>query len=181
LKKGVIKQELVRLLRHQLPSSIHRIGIHLRDESAEETAAFFRYTHGLTHHEGMCQRLFHGHRSRVEVYLGEERRADLEHFVARELFDSNVHITTPAQVIEGSFEIGKRGKDSSPIVLAINGSQGVFKAVLPANKVFVVDDETSIERIALEVARSIHNRIDSRDQLRVVCYEGINKGAAAEL
>ena len=179
LKNTNIEQEFARILKHRLPSTVHQLVVKLREEQIAPTEASFRYTHGISNHNGLCQRLFHGHRSRMEIFIGEERRPDLEHFVVREILGNNVHIATLGQIKSGNGEIGHRSKNDDPITLAYSGSLGNFEATLPSNRVFFVEDETSIESIAREVARLIKREERPRDRIKAVCYEGIDKGAEA--
>lgn len=181
LKNMTIEQEFARLLRHRLPPSVHQLIVKLREEQIAPTEASFRYTHGITGHNGLCQRLFHGHRSRMEIYIGDERRPDLEHFVAREVLGNNVHIATLNQIKSGDGNIGHRGKTDAPVTLAYTGTLGNFEATLPNNRVFFVEGETSIESIAREIARLIKREERPNDRIRAVCYEGIDKGAEAIL
>ncbi len=181
LRPAIIEQEFAKLLKHRLPSSVSDVTINFREEEAEETAAFFRYTHGIAKHDGLCQRIFHGHRSRVEVYVGSERRADLEHYVAREMLGSDVHITTPSQVIAGNIETGMRGKVGDSVTLAFQSTLGKYEATLPADKVFAVEQETSIECIAYQIARILRSKVKTRVPVKVKIYEGIDKGAFFEL
>jgi 6-pyruvoyl-tetrahydropterin synthase len=177
LKTANIEQEFGRILRHRLPPSVQHLAVKLREESIAPTEASYRYTHGITGHNGLCQRLFHGHRSRIEIYIGEERRPDLEHFVVREIFGTNVHIATLDQIKSGDGEIGQRGKTDAPITLAYTGSLGSFEASIPASRVFFVEGETSVESLAREVARLIKREEKPNEKVRAVCYEGIDKGA----
>ena len=179
LKNIAIEQEFARILRHRLPSTVTQLAVKLREEQIAPTEASFRYTHGITGHNGLCQRLFHGHRSRMEIYIGEERRPDLEHFVVREILGNNVHIATLGQVKSGNGEVGFRGKSEEPVTLAYSGSLGNFEATMPNNRVFFVEGETSIESIAREIARLIKREERPNDKVRAVCYEGIDKGAEA--
>jgi 6-pyruvoyl-tetrahydropterin synthase len=181
LKNTSIEQEFSRILRHRLPPTVSQLLVKLREEQISPTEASFRYTHGITGHEGLCQRLFHGHRSRMEIYIGEERRPDLEHFVVREIFGNTVHIATLNQIKSGNGEIGQRGKPGESVTLGYSGSLGQFEATLPADRVFFVEGETSIESIAREVARVIKREERPNDRIRTVCYEGIDKGAEATL
>lgn len=177
LKTTNIEQEFGRILRHRLPPSVHHLAVKLREENIAPTEASFRYTHGIKGHNGLCQRLFHGHRSRLEIYIGEERRPDLEHFVAREIFGTNVHIATLDQIKSGNGEVGQRGKTDAPITLGYASTLGSFEATLPSNRIFFVEGETSIESMAREVARLIKREEKPSEKVRAVCYEGIDKGA----
>lgn len=181
LKPTIIAQEISRLVRHRLLSSVQNINVNLRQENGSSSEATYHYTHGISGHEGSCQRLFHGHRSLIEVHQGPERRYDLEHFIAREIFGTNVHFATPTQIKSGSFEIGQRGKDSSPITIAIEGSQGKFEGVLPTNRVFVVEPVSSVECVARQVAKVLRSQEQCKSPLRLVCYEGIGKGSVIEI
>ncbi len=177
LKTANIEQEFARIIRHRLPPSVHQLVVKLREEAIAPTEASYRYTHGITGHNGLCQRLFHGHRSRIEIFIGDERRPDLEHYVVREVFATNVHIATLNQIKSGHGDVGTRGKTSEPITLAYTGSLGTFEATLPANRVFFVEGETSVEALAREVALLIKREEQTNEKIRVVCYEGIDKGA----
>jgi 6-pyruvoyl-tetrahydropterin synthase len=181
LKTANIEQEFARIIRHRLPPSVHQLVVKLREEAIAPTEASYRYTHGITGHNGLCQRLFHGHRSRIEIFVGEERRPDLEHYVVREIFATNIHIATLNQIKSGHGEIGARGKTSEPITLAYTGSLGAFEATLPSNRVFFVEGETSVEALAREIARLIKREEQTTEKIRVVCYEGIDKGAESTI
>jgi 6-pyruvoyl-tetrahydropterin synthase len=179
VKTSTVEQEFNKLLRHRLPASVLGVKTKLREEASEPTAAFFRYTHGIAGHDGLCQRLFHGHRSRVEVFVGDERRPDLEHFICRELFNSEIHIACPNQIVSGNFQVGERGKNGEELCLEFSGSLGRYQATLPADRVLVVEGETSIECITRQLAILVQNRLGNMERVQVRCFEGINKGAVA--
>lgn len=177
LKQTVIEQEFSRILRHRLPATVQGLSVKLREEAIATTEASYRYTHGIQGHIGLCQRLFHGHRSRIEVFIGEERRPDLEHYIAREIFASNIHIASLGQIKSGRGEVGRRGTTDEPITLSFAGTLGSYEGTIPSNRVFFVEAETSIEAIAREIARLIKFEEKTNEVVRVVAYEGIDKGA----
>lgn len=181
VSRQVLEQEISKSLRHRLPSEITNIVVQIRDEELEATEATFRYTHGISGHEGMCQRLMHGHRCRIQVYIGEERRPDLEHYVARDIMGTNIHFTTPSQFRKGEIPVGSKGKPGDYITIGYNASQGEFEATLPAERVFVIERETSIECITREIANLIKREENTSEKVKVICYEGIDKGAVAEV
>lgn len=181
LNRQALEQEVARSLRHRLPQEVTNISVVLREEDVDPTEAVVRYTHGIAKHEGMCQRLFHGHRCRIQVFVGDERRPDLEHYLARDVLGTHVHIATPSQFKSGHIECGTRGLSNDPVTLAYEGSQGYFEATLPADRVFVVARETSVECIARELARLVKREENTSEKVRVVCYEGIDKGSIAEV
>lgn len=184
LKTLIIEQELSRILRHRLEAPIQSLAVKLREEVTSPTEASYRYTHGISGHKGLCQRLFHGHRSRIEVYVGEERRPDLEHYIVRDIFGSNVHIATAQQIKSGAehfTEPGRRGTSDAPVTLAFKGNLGYYEGTLPASRIFLVEQETSVECISREIARVIKREENTAEKIRIVCYEGIDKGAITEV
>jgi 6-pyruvoyl-tetrahydropterin synthase len=181
LDKNVIASSFSKSLGHRFPDTITHFKVKLREEKVDPTEAVFRYTHGIENHEGLCQRLFHGHRSCLEVYLGDIRRPDLEQHVVWQVFNKSVHIASQDQLITKGLESGQRSESSEPIEIGYQTAKGYYRATLPANKVFVVDHQTSIEQIATTLATVVRNEIGPTDQaVKVVCYEGIEKGAIAK-
>jgi 6-pyruvoyl-tetrahydropterin synthase len=145
---SVIEQEISKLIRHRMPPSVSEVKVKLRPEVVDPTIATFRYTHGISGHQGLCQRLFHGHRSRLEIYVNEERRPDQEQYVARELFGAYVHVATPQQIKNGNaWEIGARGPSTNLITLFVNGTLGAYEAVLPQDHVWL-DNWQSLLHVA---------------------------------
>jgi 6-pyruvoyl-tetrahydropterin synthase len=182
IRSATVALEIERLIRHRLPVDIDDIQVKLRKESSEPTEAFFCYTHGITGHDGLCQRLFHGHRSRIEVYVGEERRPDLEHFVTRELFGGQVHVAAMNQIRnkDGIVPRQRQTQLSSPIEIEYEAKHGRFFASIPAERVFVVESHTSIECIANELALCIAEKASTSQVVYVKVFEGIGKGALAQ-
>ena len=91
ISKNSIETELSRLLFEKLPSSIIEAKISLREEKVSE-GVFFRYTHGLYNYNGLCRRLFHGHRGLIKVYIDEIYSKEHSEFVRNEILSQNVHI-----------------------------------------------------------------------------------------
>ncbi|SME87723.1 6-carboxytetrahydropterin synthase [Pseudobacteriovorax antillogorgiicola] len=181
ITRNIIEQECTKLVRHRLPNTIQKVAVKLRKEEGDAHSTFFRYTHGITGHEGLCQRLFHGHRSRVEVFVADERRTDLERYVAHDLFGSIVHIASVDQVTSGVYEPGMRMNRDESVSLAYTGSLGTYKAEIPLSRTFFVKSFTSIESITTEVAMHLKERFHIQAPVRVHCYEGIDKGAITEV
>lgn len=182
--REIVEQECSRLMRHRLPEDVLAVEIHLRKEEVQSGQAFFRYSHGITGHDGLCQRLFHGHRSLIEVYVADERRHDLEQWLAHEVLGSIVHIASMSQVVNADPELrpGVRPEVTKSLALSYQGSMGLFEATVPSNRVFLVEDETSIESISQELVRVIAREgVEIGAPIKVKCFEGIGKGAIAEL
>lgn len=182
ITKPVLESELAKIIRHRLPDSVFDVVLCLREETISASEAFIRYTHGLDGHRGACQRLYHGHKSRIEVFTDHERRGDLEHLVARQLLGTNVHIASTKQILSGKVTAGERlDDDFSPVTLGYRSEQGYFEATIPNNRLYALDGETSIESISARIAEYVNGESSGHNSIRVVCYEGINKGAIVEL
>ncbi|MES2744212.1 MAG: 6-carboxytetrahydropterin synthase [Bdellovibrionota bacterium] len=182
--RELIEAECSRLIRHRLPEEITSVEVHLRKEDVVSGQAFFRYSHGISGHQGLCQRLFHGHRSLIEVQVADERRHDLEQWLAHEVLGSVVHVASLKQLVNPPADIraGARAENNHPITISYKGSLGHYEATVPANRVFITEEETSIESIATELAKLIAREgIEMDGPIRVKCFEGIGKGAIAEI
>lgn len=151
------------------------VRFHLREDTRFLGEANFRYTHGLRLHEGNCQRLFHGHRNPVEVWVDGMRAPQWEGWLAREW--DNAHFASLCTVKSGDLPMGARQpKNPGQIEIAYRSPQGDFSAVLPASRVVLLEAEPSIENIA-----RLGHELLAREGLaghRVVVFEGLNKGAA---
>ena len=169
---SILERETSRILRHRLPDTVSAVRIHLREESIGSNEAKFRYTHGLPQHKGLCQRLFHGHRSRLEVYVDDDRRGDLEHFVARDILSSLPHVYTDDQV-----DMSISSEDT--LGLRYEGSYGTYGARIPRARGFRVPQSTSIESITTHIANLLREKEGHRGKIRVMICEGIGKGALA--
>ena len=181
ITREIVEQECRRLVRHRLPPHISDVKIQLRKEVGHPSDSFFRYTHGITDHDGHCQRLFHGHRSKIEVFVGGERRKDLEQYIANDLFGSIVHIASLRQLAGSKAELGIDRSSEDTIELAYQGTQGNFKACIPANRVYFVAEQTSVERITAQLAGHLVAKFNLQAGVRVACFEGIDKGAVVDL
>ena len=130
--------------------------------------AFYHYSHGLQQHNGNCQRIAHGHRSRVEIFVNDVRDDKLEADLATRWKD--IYIGTKAHRQEGPEGVN---------VYAYDAPQGEFYLSLPSDRCYDIDTETTVEQIAQHLAERT-KQIRPLDEVRVRAYEGIGKGAISE-
>jgi len=163
----------------RLPANVKGVKFLLRPEARFDSEPNYRYTHGLRLHDGNCQRLLHGHRNPVEVWRGSERVRALEEFLAAEW--ENAHFTfAPTLVSKLDLPLGRRQKALPGLAeIAYDSPQGSFRAHLPAARIILLSTEPSIENIARLGAERL--QAEGHGLLRVVAYEGLNKGASFKL
>ncbi len=155
-------------LREIVPSNVDQISIRLRPESIQD--AYYHYTHGLQKHLGDCQRIAHGHRSRIEIYISGERNNRLEVLWAKQLKD--VYIATVShikrQFIYDEVEYTH---------MAYLAEQGEFSLTLPKRSIFSMPMESTVENIATHIASIIASDYDESVEIKVKAFEGVSKGA----
>lgn len=172
ITRDLIASECSKQIRHRLPEAIEKVQVTLRsEESSDDT--FFCYTHGITGHQGLCQRLFHGHRSKIDVFVNEVKRPDLEKYIAKDLFKSHVHIASRDQILDRGSE------EADSVHITYTSNAGTFTGEIPSHRVFLVPHFTSIESISNHLAQHLKEHLGTTDMVRVHCYEGIGKGAIA--
>jgi len=140
-------------------------GMSLRFVPEEIDGAFYHYSHGLHQHEGNCQRIAHGHRSRIEILVNGERDAELEALWAQRWKD--IYIGTQSHRMESPEGINS---------YAYKAPQGDFSLSLPSAYCYDIDTESTVEQIARHLAARI-KQARPLDTIEVRAYEGIGKGA----
>lgn len=151
-----------------VPANVARIGISLRHEHIE--GASYHYTHGLQKHQGNCQRIAHGHRSRIGIWVDGLRDAALEAQWAETFRD--IYLVTGSHVV---------GDDGERLRLAYSAPEGAFELSLPKARCHVLGahTDTTVEEIAEHLATRISATLPG-SRINVRAYEGVMKGALAQ-
>ncbi len=148
------------------PSEVQGLTIRFVPEQIE--GDFYHYSHGLQQHDGNCQRIAHGHRSKIKVYLDGERSPELENFWSLQLRD--IYIGTADHLV---------ASDQAQHTYRYRAPQGEFELSLPARVCYLIDSESTVERIAEHLAVKTKAEHPA-SQVLVRAYEGIGKGAIAQ-
>lgn len=158
-------------LSHELskrpPTRVEAIRIRLREEIPD--GAIYRYSHGLKHHAGNCQRIAHGHRSHLRIWCDGRRDVELEAHWSQLM--NNTYLVDASDVVKG-------GENEEALVVRYRSAQGQFQLQLPKKRCHVLDSPTTVEHIAEWIARQVAR--STGGQIRVQAFEGIDKGALAE-
>lgn len=149
------------------PSEVQGLNIRFVPEKIE--GAFYHYSHGLQKHDGNCQRIAHGHRSKIELYINDQRDNALEIEWAKRFND--IYIGSESHLIS---------KNDQTHQYSYQAPQGEFSISLPSRVCYLINTDTTVELIAAHLAEEI-KRSYPNDRVMVKAYEGVGKGAIVEL
>lgn len=178
----------------ELEQEVHRIAckafshlpytdlkIFLRSENIRsKDGTYLHYTHGISHHNGLCHRMWHGHRSRVVVLRNSDRSPALEDHLTRKLGSNPFHLAEPNQIIGKTWQPGTLGPKNQLCELGYDTIAGPYRAIMPASKVWLAPKHTSVETFSTALARELKTQ-DPEARIQVRLYEGANKGGICEL
>lgn len=153
-----------------MPPSVHAVRVALREEG--QAGAYYHYSHGLKRHGGNCQRIAHGHRSRIEISVDGVRNDQWERYWAERWRD--IYIGSREDLVENTT------LDARPACrFAYQAGQGEFELEIWRERCELVSSDTTVEQLAAYIAAELA-RLDPGTRFRVRAYEGIQKGAVAE-
>jgi len=161
----------------QLPENVTGLELTLRNEALD--TPFYHYTHGLKKHDGNCQRIAHGHRSKIDIYINHIYNKELIADWADRWRD--IYLLSREDIIEpSSLSFLAVKSDYDRYCSAYQAAQGYFEMSVPAHLVEVLPKDTTVEELADYICEQIKKRY-ADDTVTVYAYEGIGKGAIAEL
>lgn len=162
---ATLKAALLSATRQVLPDNVEDIRMDLRHETIE--GAWYRYTHGLRKHDGLCQRIAHGHRSRLQILVDGVRSPELEARQAARWAD--IYLGNRADLVDSS---------DQRYHFAYTSAEGEFEISLPAAHCDLLDTETTVEQIAQHLQEQLSAQ-NPRQAIVVRAYEGVAKGAVS--
>lgn len=152
-----------------LPRNVAKLSLTLREETIP--GPYYHYSHGLKKHQGNCQRIAHGHRSPIEIYIDDHRSTPLESEWAERWRD--IYIGTREDITE---ETHHQGVNYTRF--CYEAEQGVFELALPSDCCYLIDTDSTVEHLASHLADSIKASAP-KSHVMVKAYEGVWKGAIA--
>lgn len=150
-----------------LPENVTGLKITLRPEVID--GPFYHYSHGLKKHFGDCQRIAHGHRSRICVWQDEKESLKLADQIAKLWED--IYLATEEDIKES---VVIDGIDYWRFEYHAN--QGLFQLTIAKSKCFLIESDTTVELIASFLANYLKQK-SPQSRIRVKAYEGVDKGA----
>lgn len=171
INKDSVTAYLKDVITTHLPENVHDIDIELREEQIN--TPFYHYTHGLKKHDGNCQRIAHGHRSKIIIYEDGKDSLKWQRYWADRWSDiyigSQPDIVAPSAL---SFEI----MNSVPVFcFQYEASQGVFEMAIDKSVCEIIEDDSTVECLAQYVLDQ--TQLHTHKPLLVKAFEGVGKGA----
>ncbi|WP_339617273.1 6-carboxytetrahydropterin synthase [uncultured Gilvimarinus sp.] len=166
-------ETIARWCEQQLKSAfrdeIEKLELSFSTEQIE--GAFYHYSHGLKKHGGNCQRIAHGHRSRIDIWADGVKSTSLESLWAERWRD--IYIGSREDI-----SAEPTINDTDYFDFAYTSEQGAFTLQLPKRCCYIIDTDTTVECLAEHIAATTAADNPSVE-LRIRAFEGINKGAEA--
>lgn len=175
-----VTRHLYQVLDGKLPDNVQGLELTLRHEKIE--GAFYHYSHGLKKHDGNCQRIAHGHRSPVELFVDGQRDAELEQQWAQRWQDIYLG-SREDEVALYELNLSKHAAGISELThygFRYQAPQGEFELAIARSETEMLDTDTTVELLAHYIAEQVHPMVVGKS-LDVVAYEGVGKGAMASV
>ncbi|GGW88287.1 6-carboxytetrahydropterin synthase [Alteromonas halophila] len=169
-----VRDYLREVIAIHLPDNVENITLNLRTEVIQ--SPFYHYTHGLKKHDGNCQRIAHGHRSRIDVFHdGEISEASQKYWSTR---FSDIYIATQEDCIDyDKRQMNANVSDPDAyLCLAYEASQGYFEMLIAKKRSEVIETDTTVECLAQFIFNEEKKRVPA-PRIQVMAYEGVGKGA----
>ncbi|MFZ5757270.1 MAG: 6-pyruvoyl trahydropterin synthase family protein [Pseudomonadota bacterium] len=164
VETGGLAAFLTAALKPSLPANVERIVVRLREEQID--GAWYHYSHGLKKHDGACQRIAHGHRSRIEIEENGLRHRGLEQRWATLFRD--IYIGTTDDLVYTP--------TADHLRFAYVSNEGRYLLELHRRHVYLIDSDSTVEHIARHIAGALKHD-NPQNRYRVKAYEGVAKGA----
>ena len=170
---------LNKIIMDELPSNVQGLSLTLRAENIPSD--FYHYTHGLKLHDGNCQRIAHGHRSTIQIFVDNKRDNELEKLWCDRWQD--IYIASEADRIDkADIELSSSAAKyitSDHQYFSYTAPQGRFDIAVNQKVLDVVDCDSTVELLADFILRTLKSTQPSvaNKQVKVVAYEGVGKGA----
>ena len=156
-----------------LPDNIEKIEIALRPEKID--TFYYHYSHGLKKHDGNCQRIVHGHRSKIEIFENGMKSPRLQKQWA-DLWQ-DIYLVSKEDLIEAN-QLKFISSDANSLCCAYVAPQGYFELAINKHRTHLLPYDTTVECIAQYLAEQLKQQ-NPANEYKVVAYEGVAKGSIA--
>lgn len=177
-----VENHLRKLIKNELPTNIQELKISLRTEQID--TPYYHYSHGLKKHDGNCQRIVHGHRSKIIIEQDGKRNEPLEAQWCQRWQD--IYLGTQEDIVDSkSLNISTRAQElidneacNDHLGFAYDANQGRFEMLMPRSECAVIETDSTVECLAQLIANQLNQ--ETPDSIfKVYAFEGVGKGAIA--
>lgn len=175
-----VTAHLQSIIKAQLPQNVEGLTLTLRPEKID--GFYYHYTHGLKKHDGNCQRIAHGHRSKIQLFKNGMRSIKLEKNWCQRWEDIYIATNTD-RVSKAEIELSDHAKTKltdQHQFFAYFAPQGRFDIAVEDKILEEVDCDSTVELLADYIARQLKAQ-SPEDDFKVIAYEGVAKGAIASV
>ncbi|WP_017445486.1 6-carboxytetrahydropterin synthase [Gayadomonas joobiniege] len=165
------------IMRH-MPDNVEDVIFNLRAEKID--SEYYHYSHGLKHHDGNCQRIVHGHRSKVIVEEDGKPSRQWQEYWAKRWQD--IYIGSESDLDSDLLNHFCEQQDLNPdnyLAFSYTASQGDFKLVCAKSISDVIDRDSTVECLAEFMLETMQAQ-SPRSHFKVLAFEGVSKGAIAQ-
>ena len=160
---------LEKALMRELPDNVDSVELAIYPEPI--AGAYYHYSHGLKKHLGDCQRIAHGHRSQIHVFIDGKRDFELENLWAKRWQD--IYIAT-REDLQKTLSLGEITYHR----FCYSADQGYFELTIPESRCYLIDTDSTIELLSQHIASELAGLRPGKT-VKVIAYEGFNKGGIA--
>ncbi|MDC8830979.1 6-carboxytetrahydropterin synthase [Alteromonas gilva] len=169
-----VSEYLREVIATHLPDNVDNLTIKLRTEVI--TSPFYHYTHGLKKHDGNCQRIAHGHRSRVDIISDGANDVESQQYWAKRWQDIYI-ASSEDRITPAALQLKQRLNNyDEHVCFAYESTQGYFEIVLPQSMCEIIDTDSTVECLAQYIYNQQKQRLPDT-HCCVLAYEGVGKGA----
>jgi len=164
-----VKEYLERRLMEVVQETVQAVHITLYPEPSN--APYYHYSHALKKHGGNCQRIAHGHRSKIEIWRdGKPDNAAMQKWAEAW---KHIYVGSHEDIRDSYVEQGIAYYHFSYL-----SGQGTFALDIAQQRCVVLDCDSTVECIAQHIAREL-KAAQPESTFHVKAYEGVQKGAIA--
>lgn len=164
------------IIMSELPTNVEGLSLVLRPENI--IGDYYHYTHGLKLHDGNCQRIAHGHRSTIQIFVDQDKNTQLENQWCQRWQDiyiaSEEDRVTKKEIQLSSNALSNLTSDHQ--YFSYTAPQGRFDIAVESKVLDVVDCDSTVELLADFIARQLKKDLENKT-VKVIAYEGVSKGA----
>lgn len=168
-----VTEYLKEVIKIHLPENVHSVELFLRAEVIPTD--FYHYTHGLKKHDGNCQRIAHGHRSKVLIFEDGNASETWQNYWAKRWAD--IYIGTHEDIVSPGALSFRHDNiiDEQFYCFKYEASQGVFEMAIEKQACEIIETDSTVECLAQFMFDELKTMTSTK--LEVRAFEGVGKGA----